>query len=255
MKTRLINLFYVFCGLFALCSAIFICGDALDDRDEEMTNLFFQYYRIEPESILEELNAGKANVFYPVIEEPPSSPLEQQPSVLWTQDDYFLIINALFQFARDDTLTNGWQLHKMNFSSDCERFEDGYYDGKFRFFKVVKTHEQEFRVERIVDIDLPDKVILIVENKFYPILADWSGIDLDEYFLSAGESLQIAEKNGGDQKRLSANNACYVDLFFNYRVGWRRKGWWWEVRYRLNDNNMPTLFSVDINPLTGEIRP
>lgn len=93
-----------------------------------------------------------------------------------------------------------------------------------------------------MDIDLSDRVILITENEFYPVLADWSGIDLGENFLSANEALHIAEKIGGDEKRLSVNNACYVDLFFNYRVIWRRKGWWWEVRYHPNDKNMTMLF-------------
>jgi len=255
MKTRLVNLFFIFCGLFAICSAIFICADALDDREEESTNLFFQYYSIEPESILKELNSGKSEVFTPIAEEAISTLNTEQSPILWTQDDYFHIVNAVFQFARNDNLTNGWQIHKMSFSADCEGFEDGYYNGYFRFFKVVKTNEQESRIERIVNIDSHKKIVVITENKHYPILADWPGIGLDNKFISAGEALQIAEKNGGEEKRLSANNTCYVDLFFRYGLGWWRKDWWWEVWYRRDGMNMNMLFSIDINPHTGKIRP
>ena len=243
------------CLMCAACFGVLVLLESVSDKRETKTNLFFHYYIIEPESMLEALNAGKVEMFSPVAEEPPSIPLQQQSPVLWTQGDYVRIVNALFQFARDDTLSNGWELENMDFSSDCESFDGGFYNGNFHFFKVVKTHERESRIERIVNIDTLNKVALITENEYYPILVDWSGINLDKNLLSASEALQIAENNGGEEERLSANNACYLDLIFTYGVGWWERDWWWKVWYRQSDKNLTMLFSVDINPHTGEIRP
>jgi hypothetical protein len=234
---------------------ILVLLDSLFDTRETKTNLFFHYYSIEPESLLAELNTGKVDVFSPIAEEPPSVPPEKQLSVLWTQDDYFRVVNALFQFARDDTLHSGWQLEDMHFSSDCE--DNGFYNGNFHFFKVLKTDERESRIERIINIDPPNKVILITENEYYPILTNWSGITLDETLLSADEALPKAENAGGKEKRLSVQNACYISLLLNQDVGFWNNDWWWWAHYSRTDDEgrLTTLFSVDINPYTGEIRP
>jgi hypothetical protein len=237
------------------CFGVLALLESISDRRETKTNLFFHCYTIEPESMIEALNTGKVDVFSLVAEEPPSIPVEQQSAVLWTQDDYVRIVNALFQFTQNDDLANGWQLESMNFSSDCESFGEGFYDGNFHFFKVVKTDERESRIERIVNIDPLNKVVLITENEYSPILADWSGINLDKNLISASEALQIAEDNGGEEERLSANNACYVDLHFNYGVGWWEKDWWWDVWYRRSDKDLTMLLSLVINPHTGKIRP
>jgi hypothetical protein len=108
-----------------------------------------------------------------------------------------------------------------------------------------------------VNIDPRNKVILITENEYYPILTNWSGINLDESLLSVNEALQRAEGAGGKEKRLSVQNACYISLSLTQDVGLWNKNWWWWTRYSQTDNEgrLTTFFSVDINPYTGEVRP
>jgi len=243
------------CLMFVACFGVLVLLESASDKRETKTNLFFHYYTIEPETMLEALDAGKVDVFSPIADEPPSIPPEQQTSVFWTQDDYIRIANALFQFARDDTLDNGWEIENMDFSSDCENFNRGFYNGNFHFFKVVKTGKLESRLERIVNIDPLNKVILITENEYSPVLANWTGIKLDKSLIPATDALQIAENNGGEKERLSVNNACYVDLIFTYGVGWWEQDWWWKVWYRRNDSDLTMLLSIDINQRTGKIRP
>jgi len=240
-------------ALVFLCStiALLILLDAVSDKREESTNLFYHYYSIEPVSLLEALEAGNINVFSPIAEEPPFIPPDQQVPVSWTQEDYFRIVNALFQFAWGDTDTlEGWQLNSMDFDLGCEKIDIGLQDGNFRFFKIAKTNERESRIVRIVNIDPRSKFVFIAENEYYPILADWSAVDLGQKLLSAEEILQIAEGAGGQEKRLSVKNACDISLLISPDSA-SYEGWW--ITYSRRDNRT-TLFHLDIDPLTGEIR-
>jgi len=239
--------FVVLCGAMTLL----ILLDAVSDKKEERTNLFYHYYSIEPASLLEALEAGNINVFSPVDEEPPLVPSNQQIPVPWTQEDYFRIANALSQFVWGDTDTlEGWQLNSMDFALGCGKVGIGFQDGNFRLFKNVKTDERESRIVRIVNIDPRSKVVFITENEYYPILADWSAIDLGQNLLSAEEILQIAENVGGQEKRLSVKNACDISLLLSPDSA-SYEGWW--VTYTRKDDGT-TLFHVDIDPVTGAIR-
>ena len=239
--------------LVFLCSAmaLLILLDAVSDKREESTNLFYHYYSIEPASLLEALEAGNVNVFSPIAEEPPFIPPDQQVPVPWTQDDYFRIANALFQFIWGETDTlKSWQLKSMDFHLGCEEVGIGFQDGNFIFFRIAKTDERKSRIVRIVNIDPRSKFVFITENEYYPILADWSAVDLGQNLLSAEEILQIAEGAGGQEKRLSVKDACDISLLLSPDSA-SYEGWW--ITYSRRDDRT-TLFHLDIDPVTGEIR-
>ena len=247
---RLNPVIFILLAFVALCLALTL-PDALSDKKEERTNLFYHYYSIEPSSLVEALNTGDINVFSPIDEEPPSIPLDQQISVAWTQEDYFRIANALFQFIWGNTDTlEGWQINSMDFDLGCEAISDGFQNGNFRFFKIKKTDERESRIERIVNIDPGSKFVFITENEYSPRLVDWSAIDLGQSLPSAEDILQIAEKAGGQEKRFSVKNACSISLWI-YPSAARYNGW--EVYYYRRDDGT-TLFHVEIDPITGKIR-
>jgi len=229
---------------------------SLFEKRETKTNLFYQDYGIEPSSMLEVLASGNINVFTPRGKEPTKLSPDQQISVNWKQDDYLRVANALFQFARGDTVDE-WQLNLMSLSVDCQEIGLGFDRADFHFFKVTQKNERESRIERIVNIDSQNKDIFITENEYYPKLFNWSSIDWQKNVISAEEVLQKAESAGGKEKRLSVKNACYICLSLKQDVGLWNNKWWWGVHYSGmdDDGRQTTLFSVDINPYTGELRP
>lgn len=220
------------------------------DETEEKTNLSYQYYRIEPETLLDALEAGETHVFSPIAAEPAPIPPDQQTPVSWTQDDYLRIANALYNSIEGETL-DGWQLHSMDFASGCEKFSIGFQEGNFQFFKVTKTRERESRLQLILNIRPRGKYVFITENEYYPRLVDWSSIDLEQNQLSASEVLQIAENAGGKAKRLSVGNACDISMWLSPGSA-SYNGW--EVHYYQRDERGNTIFQVNIDPVTGEIR-
>ena len=129
MKTRYpaVSIILAFVALFG---AAFSCNFG---GTEKKTNIFNHYYSIEPKSLLDKLEAGNANIFSPIAEEPPFISPDQQIPVPWMQEDYLRIANALNEFVWGETL-DGWQLNSMNFELECTEVGIGLQDGNFRFF-------------------------------------------------------------------------------------------------------------------------
>jgi hypothetical protein len=244
------------CLMCIVCFGVLVLVESVSDKREEKTNLFNQLYSIEPESLLGDIEQGKADGFFPIDEEPPWPPPDQQIPVPWTQEDYLRIANALFELIWNDTL-NGWELNHMYFNLGCTKYDIGFQSGIFTFFKNEEINGNKSRIERIVNIDPRDKTAYITENRYYPRLVDWSSVPSNENLLSAEEALQRADNVGGKEKRLSVQNACEISLSLNQDVGWWNKKWWWWAHYSGKDDEgrRTTLFSVDINPNTGERRP
>src|SRR5690349_9041354 len=123
-------------------------------KTEEQTNLFSQYYTIEPASLLDSLKQGEM-AFTPVSQRPEFVPFDQQVTVNWHQADYFYIANALYEGVLGKTL-QGWQLSGTDFALACSQVQNGFQNGRFGFFTVVKDNDQESRLERFIDIDPSD---------------------------------------------------------------------------------------------------
>jgi hypothetical protein len=215
---------------------------------EERTNLFHHYYAIEPETLLDMLESGNTNVFSPISEEPSLIPSSQQIPVSWRQDDYFTIANALFKYVWGETL-DGWQLHTMDFALGCTKIDFGFQNGNFEFFRISKTNGRESRIVRIVNIDPRSKFIFVTENEYAPKLVNWSSIGFVQNQLSADEIMQIADNDGGQEKRVSVENACDISMWLapdsaDYNG--------WEVNYTRRDDGT-SMFRIQIDPYTGEI--
>jgi hypothetical protein len=235
----------VILAFLVLVSATLSCNF---DETEEKTNLFNHYYSIDPEFLLDSLKEGKANVFSPIAEEPVDIPPDQQILVPWTQDDYLRIANALYEFIIGETLDR-WQLNTMDFALGCDEFDTGLQHGNLKFFKIVKTGEREARIELIININPRGKYVFVTENKYYPKLVDWSSIDLEQSHIFASEFLQLAENAGGQEKRLSVDNACNISIWLSPDSASYRG---WVVHYYRRDDRT-TLFQITIDPITGEI--
>jgi hypothetical protein len=238
------------------CFGILALLESVSDRREDKINNFNQFHSIEPASLLDDIAQGKLDVFIPIDEEPPWPARDQQIPVPWVQEDYLRIANALFEYVWNDTL-DGWQLFTLYFNLDCTQRDFGFQSGIFTFFKNVEINGNKSRVERIVNIDPRNKTVYVAENRYSPRLVDWTSMPLNENLLLAEEVLQRAENAGGKEKRLSVMNACDIFLTFHHDHGWWDRKLWWVVGYsQMDDKGRPTrLFTVDINPYTGEPRP
>jgi hypothetical protein len=238
-------------GVSVILASVVLFGAILScnfNETEERANLFHHYYFIEPEMLLEMLESGNTSVFSPISEEPPLIPSDQQIPVSWTQEDYFNIANALFEYVWDETL-DGWQLHTMDFALGCTKFDLGFQNGNFEFFRITEINGRESRIVRILNIDPRSKFIFITENEYSPKLVNWSSIRFEHNQPSADEILQIADNAGGQNKRLSIENACDISMWLapdsaNYNG--------WEVNYTRKDDGT-SMFHVQIDPYTGEI--
>jgi hypothetical protein len=215
------------------------------DEKEDQINLFDQYYTIEPTSLLDSLKHGEM-AFTPVSQRPELIPFDQQVTVNWSQADYFYIANALYEGAVGKTLL-GWQLGGVDFSLTCSQIQNGFQNGRFHFFSVIKVDDEDSRLERFIDIDPRHNFVNASESKYFPNLVDSKSIDMAGLKISAEQALQIAESNRGQETRQSVGNDCHIDLFLSPRSR-NTKGW--KVMYHQNDDK---LFEIQIDSYTGEI--
>ena len=143
----------------------------------------------------------------------------------------------------------GWQLSGMDFDLACSQVQNGFQNGRFRFFSVVRDDDQESRLTRFIDIDPRSNFVHVSETKYSPNLVDLKSIDMAQLKVSADQALQIAESKGGEEKRVSVKNACSISLALTLD---RRNRWYWDVFYTRSDDRT-LFFDILIDPYTGEI--
>jgi hypothetical protein len=213
----------------------------MDQReDETITNI--QYFSIVPKSILESISQGKEDAFTSINDEPPLSSASESKPVNWQQEDYLRIADALHEHVWGESLET-WNLYRMDFSSGCNQNDIGFQNAQFVFFKVVTLDGQETRVEHFIEIDSSRNFIQAMETEYHPNLAKWKAIDLTKVKVSASEALQIAEKDGGLEKRTAVKNECSISVGIS-RDTVVYDGWL--VIYS------PSVFVDKIDPLTGK---
>ena len=214
---------------------------------EEETTIFDQYYVFEPKTLLDSLQNANTNTFTLVDKRPEFLPVNQQLPFPWHQADYFNIATTLYNSIGKPL--QDWQLNNMDFRSHCNKIDEGFQNGRFEFFTVVKENESESRLSRFVDIDTRGNFVHVNETKYDPNIENWAVVDLEKLKISAEQAFQIAEQNGGKEIRESVNNDCAVSLVLAPDNA-RYKGW--AVIYT-QDSGTP-IFHIQVDPYTGEIR-
>jgi hypothetical protein len=225
-----------------LLSAMFACTS----REEQQTILLRQDYLINPTTLIDSLNNDDMSAFTPSAEELDLLPVEQQVTVNWLQADYFYVANSLHERVFGESF-QGWELNSMDFQLGCSQISNGFQNGRFTFFKVAKETNPEVRMSSFIDIDPRGNFVFLKEEQYYPKLVDWEVIDVENLKVSADQALQIAESNGGEERRKSVGNACNISLILNPG----RDGEW-IVLYTETDE-LVSFFSVLIEPPTGKI--
>jgi hypothetical protein len=233
-------------ALVVLVASAFSCNGG---QPEQQSTLIDQYYSVDPITLLASLKRSDLSGLVPVQDEPEPLPEGQQILVTWSQADYLSIANILREGLIGYSSYN-WQLNSMDFRLSCTQVTNGFQNGRFTFFSVVKEQDQETRITSFIDIDPRGKFIHLVEEKYYPKLVDWKVIDVAGLKISADQALQIAEMNGGKDNREAVGNACYISLVLSPGPA-RNNGW--IIRYTRSDE-IASFFSIVIDPYTGEFR-
>lgn len=209
------------------------------------------FYVIQPETLLDALAHEDTSAFVAISEQDVERPAPPTDFfVNWTQADYFYIVDAFYRLILQDTLVD-WQVNSMGFSLRCIDIEAGLQDGIFGFFKIVRNEDnQEILITRYIEIAPRHKLVLLWEREFYPYVITRSSIDLTQIKFDSERVLEIAEDNGGQEKRLSLQNACSIRTSLSPDSAQYRG---WSVVYTPSDNRT-SGFHIIVDPFTGEIQ-
>ena len=239
MNSQLKNIVLPLLATALLLGGTISCN--IDQREDvKITNI--QYFNIKPKSILESISQGKEDAFISVDTEPELASSSKDEPVAWNQTDYFQIAEALHKLVWGESLGT-WNLYRMVFSSGCDQVDIGFQSGQLVFFKVINLNGQETRIGHFIEIDPSRSFAQAMETEYYPDLEDWKAIDLAKVKISASEALQIAEKNGGYEKRTAVKNVCSISAGIS-RDTVVYDGWL--VIYS------PSVFIDKIDPVTGK---
>lgn len=201
------------------------------------------YFKINPYTILEELERGKNNVFTPLLEDPNSVASLTDTTFLWTQADFLRIASELGIVVWDDPMEfNDWSIYDFIFQGGCLDNPTGFGSGSITYFKSTSVNGKKVYVTRLVEIQPYYSMVRWGSGATYPqpILHKWSGFNLAKTKITIGEALQISEEHGGIEARRQINNQCLivVSAFRNTDK--------WSVEY------ISTPFSLLIDPYSGK---
>lgn len=206
---------------------------------------------INPDTILESLNRGEEDVFFPsdgFLEVPPTATPFSSKIVHWSQADYFDIAQAYHEYVWGESWQD-WNINLLLFTLNCGQANIGAQDLYISLYKIVSSLEGEYRLIR--DIDFYPSVGFITWSEYAksPVREKWRSINEIRPEVPVETALKIAETNGGREARLAFGNKCTVDIFLRPSP----RGDYWDVIYS-PDYADEDFISVFIDPSTGEIR-
>jgi hypothetical protein len=203
------------------------------------------YYIIDPDTILEALANGKANIFKQASGPPTWTYSLGDQTIMWNQANYFQIVQAFHEFVWHESLES-WKLHSMSFRIACEDIERGFLYGDFEYYKIINPDNEETRLVRTIHVRPGDKSIDWWERQLLPIREKWPVIDLSTVRVTVDEALALAESNGGNTARLSVSNECNIYLLLKLDAFYEG----WQVGY--SGRGPKNIFKIYIEPFSGE---
>jgi len=208
-----------------------------------------KFYSIEPETFLKNFQQNSSNILTPISATPDPYPLPPKinESYMWTYQEYLDVSEVLAKSVWIDEL-NEWKLFRMYFIVDCQDPLYGFTIGDFYYFKDIEENGEALYSGREILIRPLYADITIGSGTTYPKnIFGWKSINLSNVAITANNALQIAERIGGGEFRLSVKNDCQVSLSFNPNSGYGG----WKILY--NSNNTES-FKVQIDAYNGEYR-
>jgi hypothetical protein len=172
------------------------------------------YYKIDPNTILEALNRGEANVFLPLQGDPFTAEEFPNVNISWTQADYLQIANALSQFVWGEPLDfKDWKVYDLHFRISCQ--STGFDYGEITYFRPYVVKLRRGYTTRHIEIDPYSGIVRWGDKESYPqpiLFNKWNDFDLSASKITAESAVQIANDNGGKEVRLRDENKCYITM-------------------------------------------
>lgn len=241
---KLYKLFLIF-FVFIILGSVTGCGTFVGDAKEVAINKDDRYYTFDSTTIFDALNQESQNIFSlsSITPTPESSP----PSVTipWTQSDYLRVAEAVQQSILQEPL-GALNLYYATFTMNCGDINKGTFsEVDFVFYKVIQTEEGATRVQYHIILIPSENFMKTNKAEFIPNIKIIEPIDLSRYQITAEKALQIAEENGGTQKRSEVNDSCMVFGMVDGPTGWT-------VTYQTRSEYrwMP-IYKITIDPQTG----
>lgn len=164
------------------------------------------YFKINPETILSDLEQGKTDVFTPITEDPFTGVDFEVADIeiSWTQADFLKIASAVGQLAWDDPMDlNNWHIYSILFQGSCRDSPTGFRSANITYFRMINRNGEEFYETRIIEMAPRFSGIRWGGGATYPhYVGNWKGVDLAGDKITADDALRIADENGGKYVRL-----------------------------------------------------
>jgi hypothetical protein len=256
------------CSVVLLCcfTLVFVYKLYLYDDDNNHNPLLFSsyfhasYYQINPETMLDELDQGKSDVFIPVSEKVfydiYGSVEPKYPDIHWSQAEYLKIVNTLSREVWHEPLdSKKWNVLVLEMMQNCVDNPQGFYNFEIIYFKNSSFGflDRQYPVRR-VEVISRDGLVRWGDKTFSDaILPGWYKVTLNDLKVTADDVLSIAESNGGSTARRQHNNECTISIRLNnYPRVEANTNNNWLVDYDSTD--FSDIFQIWINPLSGKIQ-
>lgn len=242
----------------ALCITRFLLAWALElflDSPGQNTPLNdppygqYQYYDIDPTTILEDIKNGETDIF-PILPEDASVPRHPSGSFNWSSADYFQIAKAHHLFLTGEPAIGEWKLFAPgHFNIDqCSDDMQGFDNATIIFYKreperFPVTYIEIYPLLEIIDSTnityarMPDdtffeKIWYSPDTYFKEALSVGSAIN-------AEKALQIAEEAGGAELRQRFSNNCRIHITYSTDdwVVWYYQGGNWLLKVDIDAQN------------------
>jgi len=218
-------------------SFIVVSCNFLESTDRRVVDEYT--FTFDPDHILQSIKNGEKEVFSSANDN--SEPNKQQPQLVpWSQSDFLEVADTFYKYVWSDSLYD-WNLNYMSFSLSCSQVNTGFESASFSFFQ---ENNKGFDIERQIDVYPKRKTINAWEFSYNTNLFKGKPVEITTMLITADKALAIADNSGGLEKRLAINNDCEISVILTKNTN---NNFEWEVLHS------PGLFSVKINPITGNV--
>lgn len=205
----------------------------------------FQYYQINPLTILEDLRSGKSDLFHRLENEPDTFKEIYSPGTFsWSQKDYLTIAKAHHSDLTKELAEGAWKVFsfgKLDISL-CRDNMQGFDSATIIFYKETS---KSFPVTYMYIRPLEGLVYSsYVEYERRPFVEGFSSAEVFEGNLTADDALQIAEQAGGMAMRQRLfNDGCYIrvtyfnDEYWHVDYSWDTDDLEFDLNFKVNANN------------------
>jgi hypothetical protein len=225
------------------------------DMRESTVRTIDNTYTIDPNTILDNLENGKSDVF--TLQTTPNNNLRETPTKdQWAQMDFLLVTQELNKFAQQESLSD-WHLNEMHFMTDCKNASYGLESGIFDYYRT-EENSPDSRLNLTFYVEPMLGQVELVETKSTPDLDKLEPLDVNGFKISVEEVIQIAEDNGGFTKRTQINNECYISARIKgggtYYKGFAYDGWVISYISPTTNHDSSFEFYIKVDSQTGEYK-